>query len=100
MHHRLDGVLVQHLGDELAVGRVADDERRAEHRAAVAGGEIVEDDDAFAALGELTDDVTADVAGTAGDEDRGHASMLSGNSVPFTDFRGESENQIRGHSPF
>ncbi len=47
-------------------------------RPAIAGGEVVEDHDALAALDELADDVAADVAGAAGHEDgvRGHSHML------------------------
>ena len=43
-----------------------------QHRAAKAGGQIVERDDALAALAELARDVAADVAGAAGDEDGSH----------------------------
>lgn len=40
---------------------------------AKAGGEVVEDDDLVAALGELMDGMGADVARTTSDEDVGHA---------------------------
>ena len=64
--------------DGMAIRRVADDERRTEHRGPIAGREIVEDHDALAALDELADDVAADVPGAAGDEDGGgHARNLN-----------------------
>ena len=68
--------------DEASVGRIADDQWRAEHRAAITGREIVEDHDPLAVLDELANDVTADVAGTAGDEDAAHGRNASSRPGP------------------
>ena len=70
VQHRVDLVLGQHTCDGFAIARIADDQWRAKHRAAIAGREIVEHDDAVAALAKLTDDVAADVTGATGDQDR------------------------------
>ncbi len=70
MHDGLDPVLGQHLIDRGRVARVAQDQRRAQHGAAIAGREVIEDHDALAALDELADDVAADVPGATGDENR------------------------------
>src|SRR6185437_4469196 len=51
----------------LAVADLAEDQRRVEHRLAEARREVIEHDDALATRPELQHDVTADVAGSAGD---------------------------------
>ncbi len=71
MHHGVDAVLAQGPEHGLAVAHLADDERRIEHRLAEAAREVVEHDDPLAAGAELKDDVAADIAGAAGDEDGG-----------------------------
>jgi len=57
--------------EHLPVADVAHDQFAAEHGLAPAGGEVVEDGDCVPGRAELLDDVAADVAGAAGDEDAG-----------------------------
>src|SRR5690606_29386564 len=68
MHDRLDAVLAKHVGYELAISRIAHDERCSQDRRAKAGGQVIEDDDGFVALAKLANDVTTDVASAACDE--------------------------------
>ena len=66
MHDRLDRMGPQDLADGLPVAHLADDERGIEHRLAKAAGQIVQHDDALAAVAQLEGDMTADVACAAG----------------------------------
>src|SRR5690606_23875796 len=68
MHDRLDAVLAKHVGYELAISRIAHDERCSQDRRTKAGGQVIEDDDGFVALAKLANDVTTDVASAACDE--------------------------------
>jgi hypothetical protein len=70
MQHGIDGVVLQQACNDFAIARITDDQRCAEHRAAIAGRKIVQDYDPIAALDELTHDVAADVTGAAGDQGR------------------------------
>ncbi len=69
VHHRAGAVLVDEPLEQRAVGHVADDQRRVAHRLPEPGAQVVEHHDALAAVAQLQHDVTADVAGAAGDQD-------------------------------
>ena len=70
-------MLAKKLGDQRLVAGVADDEWRAlRHGPVVTGGEVVEHDDGFASIEQLEHHVAADIAGSAGNEDR-HDSTFS-----------------------
>ena len=64
-------MLAQQATDQFAVADVADDQWGIEHGLAKAGDQAVEHDDLLATFAQLQDDVAADVAGAAGDEDGG-----------------------------
>ena len=69
MHHRLDLAALHQPVEEHAVADIADDELGlARHRPVEAGRQIVEHDDALAAIDELQDHVAADIAAAAGDQ--------------------------------
>ena len=75
VHHRVDAVLVRSTSSTISRSpTLPDDERRVEHRLAEAAGQIVQHDDPLAAGAQLEDDVAADVAGAAGDQDGGRDS--------------------------
>ena len=94
VHHRLDRVLGEQPCDDFAVGRIADDQRRTEHRAAIAGREVVKHRRALAALDELADDVAAGADRPRGDEDRGHRQII-GDIPLFRKNRGMSPIPLR-----
>ena len=72
MDDRVDAVLSRMTpADELLVAAVADNKRHAgRDRPVVAGGKIVEHDHALAGIDEFKHHVAADIAGSAGDQDR------------------------------
>jgi hypothetical protein len=76
-----DCMVIENRADQAAVADVTDDQVRIEHGVAEPRAEIVEDHDTLAALDELADDVTADVAGTAGNEYGFHQAMVAGQRV-------------------
>jgi len=65
VQHRVDVVLAEHPADEFPVADVALDERRIERGPAEAPGEVVEDNQALAALAQFERRVAADVTGSA-----------------------------------
>ena len=71
MDDRLDVMLADELRHQRLVAGLADDERHAfGDRPAMAGGQIVEHDDAFAGIGQFQHHLAADIAGAAGDQNR------------------------------
>ena len=67
----LDPMLTDQAGDQRLIASVADDKRGLfGHGPAKAGRQIVENDNALAGIDKLQNHVTADVAGTAGNQDR------------------------------
>src|SRR5207237_4894442 len=65
----LDAMVQHGVVESMHLSEVGDEEPIARHRAAMAQRQVVVDPDVVAARQEETDGVTADVAGTAGDED-------------------------------
>ena len=61
-------VLRKQPGHQRTVADIADDEFARGHRLPESPAQIVEDDDPFRGLAQLTNDMTADVPGTAGDQ--------------------------------
>jgi hypothetical protein len=72
VHDCRDVVLAQDAIHEFAITGVADDQSAVQHGRAESGRQVIENDDFFALLAELTNDVTTDVAGTAGNQN-GHS---------------------------
>ncbi len=69
--NRFDVMLANEIGDQRLVASVADHEwRTLGHSPVVAGGKVIEHDDGFAGIEQLKNHVAADVAGSAGNEDR------------------------------
>ncbi len=70
MHHRVDLVRGNHVAEPGGIVNVAVDNRTGlGHGIAMAGREIVVNDDPLTARGERLDGMAADVSGSAGDED-------------------------------
>ena len=70
MHHRLDPVLTEQLGEPVGIVQARLDERRSRvNRGAVAGAEVVYHHHLMPEPQERFDCDAADVAGAAGDED-------------------------------
>ncbi len=67
MHHGVDPVLRQQPRHQREIADIADDELPGGHRLPEPPAEVIEDNDLFGRFAQLTDDVAADVAGTAGD---------------------------------
>ena len=69
---RLDAVLADDFGHQRLVAALADDQaaRRFANRPVKAGRKIVEHDNALAGIGQRVHHVAADIAGSAGDQDR------------------------------
>jgi hypothetical protein len=67
MHHGINLVFRQKLCDQRIVADVADYKAAGRDRLPKTFDEIVQDDDPFAGLAQLSYDMTANVAGTAGD---------------------------------
>jgi hypothetical protein len=67
MHDRVDLVILEYLRDERIIAHIPDDQFPGGYRLAKSLDQIVENDDTLARLTQLANDVTADVAGAAGD---------------------------------
>ncbi len=77
MKHGVEGLAREQGVENVAYGRLAQigaHELGAPHGRHVPGAQIVEDDDALVAFEEITNDVGADVARAAGNEERPHLS--------------------------
>ena len=61
-------MLREQPGHQRPVADIADNELARGYRLPESSAQIVEDDDPFRGLAQLTDDMTADVPGTAGDQ--------------------------------
>ena len=72
VHDRRDVVVAQEATDELTISGVSDDQRAVQYGRAESGRQIVQNHDVFAALAELTNDMTTDIPGTAGNQN-GHS---------------------------
>ena len=71
MDDGLDAVLADQTNDELLVAGIADDERHAlGEQPGESGREVVEHHDALAGIDEFVHHMAADIAGSAGDQDR------------------------------
>ena len=69
MHDAFYGVCCDHAFDEIFIRRVADEKRNAFGQVrGEAGGQVVDDDNAFAGFHQRTNRVTSDIAGAAGDK--------------------------------
>ena len=75
MHDRADVVAIERGADRGDVRDVAFDELAVLHRFAVAGDQVVEDDDAVAGARQRLGRVAADVAGASGHQ---HRARLTG----------------------
>jgi hypothetical protein len=83
VHNGVDPVFPQDGRDQIAVADVTDDQRRGAHRLAKAGVEIIDRNDALAAGLQLQQHMAANIASTAGDQDRflGHGVDTSPQTV-------------------
>ncbi len=71
MDNGLDALLPQEAAEQLGIADVADDELgRLGDGPLEAGGQIVEHDDRLAGINQLQHHMAADIAGSAGDQDR------------------------------
>ena len=68
MHDGVDREALEQGLEAATVAGMTDDEFTMEYRALKPGREIIQDDDVLAGLAQLSDDVTADVTRTPGDE--------------------------------
>jgi hypothetical protein len=67
MHHRIDLMLHEQARDQRVISGVADDQLTCRDGLPKAFNEVIEDNNAFAGFAQLSDDMTPNVAGTAGD---------------------------------
>ena len=74
MHDRRRATLTDSASHRVDVGCVALDERRTERRFAVAGTQVVVDDDVMTRLAQGLGGVASDVAGATGDQNGGRLS--------------------------
>ncbi len=70
MHDGVDVETLEYRFEALTVARIADHEFAMEHGATKPGGQIVQDDDFFTGLTQLSDDVATDITGTSRNENR------------------------------
>jgi hypothetical protein len=69
MHDGVDLMLRDEARYQGIVPDVANDEMTRSHRLSESPDQVIENDDLFAGVTELSDDMTSDVSGTAGDQD-------------------------------
>jgi hypothetical protein len=77
MHHRIDLMLRQQTRDQGVVAYIADDQLASRDGLLEALRQVVENDNSFAGFAQLFYDVTANVAGAAGDQNRPVCQNLS-----------------------
>ena len=104
MDDRLDAVVADDFCNERLIAALADDQRNAlRNRPVKAGREIVEHDHALAGVGKRVHHVTADVAGSAGNQDRHISRPVCLLCRPYTGFdehgviSGLRVHRARGH---
>ena len=77
MHDRLDTVLGEEPGHQGVIADVPDDEFARGHGLAKAAAEVIQHDDALCGCPQLLYNMAADIAGAAGDENRGLGQRIS-----------------------
>src|SRR5207253_2028199 len=75
MDDGFDLVILEGLVERVRIGDLADEQRRAADRFAVALLHVIEDDDLITGLLQRMNGVAADVAGASGDEDLWHSKI-------------------------